>query len=179
MGGYPVGKWVGSGSGGGETPRCGHLFVLETAVGQLARCVGQRTCCAELLPFSPAAPAAYEPHSALPLWRLQRSMPFCPTTVPPLPPSLPLVAAYEPHSVLPFGGCVFTEHAEGMPRCLTNTYVASTSTVGLLWRMIVGGCAPWDAAADIWCRRRCRCCRHPVLPPPPLLPLLLLGELVD
>ncbi|KAI7845398.1 hypothetical protein COHA_001103 [Chlorella ohadii] len=41
----------------------------------------------------------------------------------------PHMIAYEPHSVLPFGGCVFTEHAEGMPRCLTNTYVASTSTV--------------------------------------------------
>jgi len=53
--------------------------------------------------------------------------------------SLPfrLVAAYEPHSVLPFGGCVFTEHAEGMPRCLTNTYVASTSTVGVVWSAVV------------------------------------------
>lgn len=53
-----------------------------------------------------------------------------PATVAAWPPPPLCRAAYEPHSVLPFGGCVFTQHAEGMPRCLSNTYVASTSTVG-------------------------------------------------
>ena len=33
--------------------------------------------------------------------------------------------------MLPLGMCAFTPHAEGMPRSLTNTHLASTSTVFL------------------------------------------------
>ena len=72
------------------------------------------SCC------SPGCTAAAALHSSCGAAHL----PWCATCrFPPLP-----FAGYEPHSVLPFGGCVFCEHAAGMPRSLTNTHVASTST---------------------------------------------------